>query len=91
MNGYARGLDGSGPSHDQEVLRVVLVATVHDRQPVILRPQHEALWLDPPVTDPADLAPVWEPYPAELIRAYAVGRRVNSPAYHGPECVAPVA
>jgi hypothetical protein len=23
MNGYARGLDGSGPSHDQEVLRVV--------------------------------------------------------------------
>jgi hypothetical protein len=24
MNGYARGLDGSGPSHDQEVLRVVL-------------------------------------------------------------------
>ena len=24
VNGYARGLDGSGPSQDQEVLRVVI-------------------------------------------------------------------
>ena len=64
-----------------------LVAPVHDRMPVILRPEHEALWLDAAVTDPAALAPALVPYPATAMVAYPVSRRVNSPSYDGPECV----
>ena len=68
-----------------------LVANVHNRMPVILRPEHEGLWLDPAVTDPAALAPAWAPYPADAMRAYPVSGRVNSPRFDDPECIGPVA
>ncbi|ADU50252.1 protein of unknown function DUF159 [Thermaerobacter marianensis DSM 12885] len=67
-----------------------LVAQVHDRMPVILRPGWEAAWLDPQVP-PEQLAPAWEPYPATAMVAYPVSTRVNSPRYDDPACVAPVA
>ena len=55
-----------------------LVAPVHDRMPVILRPEYEALWLDPAITEPAALAPALVPYPASAMIAYPVSRRVRS-------------
>ena len=67
-----------------------LVGQVHDRMPVILRPEWEEAWLDPEV-EPADLAPAWEPYPAEAMVAYPVSTRVNSPRYDDPACIQPVA
>lgn len=42
-----------------------LVASVHDRMPVILSGARKALWLDPSVRDPARLLPLLTPYPAE--------------------------
>jgi putative SOS response-associated peptidase YedK len=66
-----------------------LVAAVHDRMPVILRPEHEALWLDPGVTDPAALAVALQPYPAEAMAAYPVSPRVNSPRHDDPGCIRP--
>ncbi|HVA92775.1 MAG TPA: SOS response-associated peptidase [Chloroflexota bacterium] len=68
-----------------------LVAPVHDRMPVILRRKLEDLWLDPDVTDPAALAPAFEPYPVEAMRAYEVSRLVNNPRNDGVACVQPVA
>lgn len=68
-----------------------LVAPVHDRMPVILRRKLEDLWLNPEVTDPEDLTAAFEPYPVEAMRAYEVGRLVNSPRNDRPECIQPVA
>lgn len=42
-----------------------LVASVHDRMPVILSGEKMALWLDPSIRDPAALLPFLTPYPAE--------------------------
>ena len=55
-----------------------LVAAVHDRMPAIIRPEHEASWLDPAITDPAKLQPLLAPYPSELMTLYPVSRRVNT-------------
>jgi putative SOS response-associated peptidase YedK len=68
-----------------------LVSRFHDRMPVMLRPEHEGLWLDPRVTDPRRLAPAFEPYPEDQMTAYAVSRRVNDPRNDDPECIRPVA
>jgi putative SOS response-associated peptidase YedK len=57
-----------------------LVAGLHDRMPVILTPQGEDIWLDPEVRDPDALAPLLAPLEAAAMEAFAVSRRVNSPA-----------
>jgi putative SOS response-associated peptidase YedK len=57
-----------------------LVAPIHDRMPVIVRPEMYDLWLDAARHDYADCAPVLEPFPAELMEAHKVSGRVNSPA-----------
>lgn len=66
-----------------------LVAPVHDRMPVILRPDDEAAWLDP--SRPfADLpATVFEPFDAAGMDAYPVSAAVNRAGFDGPECVEP--
>ena len=67
-----------------------LVAQIHNRMPVILHPQDEAAWLDPEVA-PDQAQAFLAPFPAELMQAYPVSTRVNSPAYNTPEALAPVA
>lgn len=52
-----------------------LVAEVHDRMPVILRPEEYAAWLDPRVSH----QPPLDAFPAEEMEAYPVSSRVNSP------------
>jgi putative SOS response-associated peptidase YedK len=49
-----------------------LVSPIHDRMPAILRPDDEPHWLD---GAPANL--LLQPYPADGMRAYAVGPGVN--------------
>ena len=56
-----------------------VAAPIHDRMPVILTPEDEALWLNPAVTDTASLLPLLAPYSAALMDAYAVSRAVNTP------------
>jgi putative SOS response-associated peptidase YedK len=63
------------------------IAPIHNRMPVILSEETEALWLDP-VTEEADvLAPLLIPSPGELMDSYTVSQLVNSPKNHGPECI----
>jgi len=66
-----------------------VTAPIHDRMPVILRPEDEALWLDRSVTDAPALLPLLVPYPAGLMEAYAVSRQVNAPTVDDPACIAP--
>lgn len=51
-----------------------LVATIHDRMPVILHPKDYARWLGEH-PDPADLL---APFPSELMKIWPVSTRVNN-------------
>lgn len=66
-----------------------VVAPLHDRMPVILPPEHYAIWLDPAIEDPGRLLPLLGPYPPDEMEAYAVTRRVNNPAWDDPQCAQP--
>jgi putative SOS response-associated peptidase YedK len=64
-----------------------LTQTVHDRMPVILKPEDEEVWLDPSDTDPDDLLGRLGPYPAELMAADAANPALNKPSFEGPDCL----
>lgn len=66
-----------------------LVATLHDRMPVILHPEEIDLWLSREVQEVEALKHLFRPYPAELMEMYQVRSRVNSPANDDPECLLP--
>jgi len=66
-----------------------LMATIHDRMPVILEPKNYADWLDASHRTPDSLQPLIKPFPAELMEAYPVSTMVNSPAVDRAELVVP--
>lgn len=59
-----------------------VVKPIHDRMPVILTPEAEALWLDPNEKDVLDLL---QPYDAGQMKAYRISDLVNSPANNSAE------
>jgi putative SOS response-associated peptidase YedK len=61
-----------------------LVAQIHNRMPVILHPEDEAMWLNPEAS-PAQAQACLKPFPAYLLRLAAVSPKVNSPANNSPE------
>ena len=67
-----------------------LIASIHDRMPVILDPVDEARWLDSRLTDPAALRPLLVPCPPERLRLWPVSLAVNRPGAEGPDLMAPV-
>ena len=66
------------------------ISPIHDRMPVILRPEDFASWLSPANTHPELLQPLLRPCPASWVDSYAVSRMVSSPKNDGPECIAPL-
>lgn len=46
-----------------------LVATIHNRMPVILSPEDEDDWINPDLTEPAELLHLLRSYPADLLEA----------------------
>ena len=62
-----------------------LVAPIHDRMPVIVKPDDFDRWLDPSV-GAGDVADLLKPYPAEEMEAGPVGLNVNNPANDDPSC-----
>ena len=65
------------------------IASIHDRMPVILRPEQYDIWLDRDA-DPAALASLMQPYDGDDLQAYVVANLVNKVDNDGPECIAPV-
>jgi len=64
-----------------------IAAGIHDRMPVILMPDDYDAWLD--ASTPINAArAMLKPYDAELMKAYAVGRSVNSVKNDTEECIA---
>jgi putative SOS response-associated peptidase YedK len=66
-----------------------LMATIHNRMPVILPPGARDRWLDPSAGE-AELREFLVPLPAEDLEAYEVSTLVNSPRNDSPECVRPI-
>ena len=66
-----------------------VAAPIHDRMPVILRPEDESFWLDNSVTDTPALLSLLVPSPPEDMEAYPVSRRVNVPTADDRELAAP--
>jgi putative SOS response-associated peptidase YedK len=85
------------PGPEGKVFTVAILTTtpndlcraVHDRMPVILRPEAEAVWLDPTVDSPDKVMPLVGPYPAELMAADDANPALNKPAFEGPDCLLP--
>ena len=65
-----------------------LVASIHDRMPVILSANARDMWLDTALQDEQALLPLLAPYPAEEMTARAVSRLVNNPRSEGAELIA---
>ena len=66
-----------------------LIASIHDRMPVILHPDAYDFWLDKAVSDPKQLQPLYLPYPADFLILHPVSTLVNSPRNDHPACIEP--
>jgi putative SOS response-associated peptidase YedK len=65
-----------------------LVASIHNRMPVILSSEAQKAWLDPSLHDEHVLLPLLTPYPAGEMSARPVSRLVNNPHYDSAELIA---
>ena len=67
-----------------------LMAPIHDRMPVILRPEDEPLWLNRAIQDPARLQHLLCPYPSSELEAYPVSPIVGQVKNDVPACIEPL-
>ncbi len=68
-----------------------ILASIHERMPVIISEKDFSLWLDPAVREKELILPLLKPYAAEELEIYPVTSRVNSAKYDNPENIKPVA
>lgn len=65
-----------------------LMSSIHDRMPVILKPEDEGTWLDSSIQDIEKLKHLLRPFKDEgLLEAYEVSDQVNSPKNNSPELI----
>lgn len=67
-----------------------LVAPIHNRMPVILRPEDEGDWLSREVTDADFIERLFAPFAADDMFAYPVSKAVNNVRNDGPELIEPL-
>ncbi len=65
-----------------------LMSRLHDRMPMIVRPDDWRVWLDPGTARP-DLERLITPYSGDDLITYAVGTEVNSPRTDRPGLIEP--
>jgi putative SOS response-associated peptidase YedK len=66
-----------------------LVATVHDRMPVIIAPEDYERWLGESAADATELKSLLKPFPAEAMKMWPVSPRMNKPDVNDPEVLTP--
>ena len=66
-----------------------IIEPLHNRMPVILSDETQALWLDPLTEDAKTLEPLLIPAPMELLASHPVAEIVNSVRNQGPQCIMP--
>ncbi len=62
---------------------------IHDRMPVLLRPDAIQGWIDPAPADLGVLRALLMPFPAEAMEAVPVSTYVNAASAEGPRCLQP--
>jgi putative SOS response-associated peptidase YedK len=67
-----------------------LVASIHDRMPVLLPREAWARWLDPALPDPAELFGLLQPAPDDVLAMIPVSRAVNHVRHDSAELIVPV-
>jgi putative SOS response-associated peptidase YedK len=67
-----------------------LLKPIHNRMPVILMQDVEAVWLDPKIQEPEKLLPLLRQHPSDELEFYPVSREVNSPAVDKPSNIEPI-
>ena len=67
-----------------------LMRRLHERMPVILPPEHFALWLDPACQKAALLTSLLMPCPDALLSVTPVSTFVSNARNEGPRCLEPV-
>jgi len=68
-----------------------LMRTIYRRMPVILHREDEVKWLDCSANSFDKVQSLLKPFPAELVAAQEVSKRINKPKYDAPDCYAPLA
>lgn len=67
-----------------------LMEKIHDRMPVILKPQSYEGWLAGEETPVPEIMSMLKPYAATQMKARAVSTLVNNARVESPECIVPV-
>jgi putative SOS response-associated peptidase YedK len=67
-----------------------VTSAIHDRMPVIVRPDSYDLWLDPGMQNVAAISELLKPYDARLMRSYPISTRINYVANDDEECSRPL-
>jgi len=67
-----------------------LMATIHNRMPVILPQEHYESWLEPQEKKPEELQDLLKTFPADEMQAHPVSTLVNSPSNDVMECTLPI-
>jgi putative SOS response-associated peptidase YedK len=67
-----------------------LVATVHDRMPVIIAPDDYSTWLGESAAESAELKSLLKPFPADAMKMWPVSPRMNKPDVNDPTVLRPV-
>lgn len=67
-----------------------LVATIHDRMPVIVRPEDYDRWLAPDNRDVESLLAIAGPYPEREMETFRIDRRINHSDAEGADLIQPV-
>ena len=64
-----------------------LMKDIHDRMPVILKPDDEKTWLDTSISETNDINKLLVPFDENLMETYAVSSLVNSPRNNSVELI----
>ena len=91
---WERWTDGAAEIETCTILTTTanpLLASIHERMPVILKAEDYDLWLDESLHSAEQLTPLLNPYPAAGMTADPVSLYVNNPAHDDAGCVAVVA
>ncbi|TNY38454.1 SOS response-associated peptidase [Thermomonospora catenispora] len=66
------------------------VGRIHDRMPMVVRPEHWDAWLDPGLTAVEEVRALLTPAMNGTMEAYPVSRAVNNVRNNGPDLIRPV-
>ena len=67
-----------------------LMAGIHDRMPVIIKPEDYTDWIDTRLTDVTKIQAMTQPYPERFMEAYPISRKVNSPKNDSSDLIEPM-